>query len=54
MILKALVFQKQKGSNEITFDDKETLKAFQDIFSNAIREPGIVDIAEPEFNMDVV
>ncbi|MGE7602529.1 hypothetical protein ACQKL5_08455 [Peribacillus sp. NPDC097675] len=51
---KNISISKIKGFNEITFDDKETLKAFQDIFSSAIREPGIVDIADPEFYLDVV
>ncbi|SFA69377.1 MULTISPECIES: hypothetical protein [unclassified Bacillus (in: firmicutes)] len=45
---------KTKGSNEITFDDKESLKAFQDIFSSAVKEPGKVNMANPEFYMDVV
>ncbi|MFJ7747092.1 hypothetical protein [Peribacillus sp. NPDC097295] len=51
---KSISISKTKGSNEITFDDKETLKAFQDIFSSAVREPGIVDMAAPEFYMNVV
>ncbi len=45
---------KPKGFNKITFDDKESLKAFQDIFSSAVKEDGIVDMAGPEFYMDVV
>jgi hypothetical protein len=45
---------KPKGFNKITFDDKESLKAFQDIFSNAVREPGEVDMANPEFYIDVI
>jgi hypothetical protein len=43
-----------KGSNEIIFDDKETLKSFQNIFSSAVKEPGIVNMADPEFYMEVV
>ncbi|WP_053362536.1 hypothetical protein [Bacillus sp. FJAT-27251] len=50
---KSISISKTKGSNEMDFDDEETLKVFQDIFSSAEREPGIVDIADPEFYMDV-
>ncbi|WP_226675015.1 hypothetical protein [Mesobacillus jeotgali] len=51
---KSVSITKPKGFNKITFDDKESLKAFQDIFSNAVREPGEVNIADPEFYMDVI
>ncbi|RVT59968.1 hypothetical protein [Niallia taxi] len=51
---KSISISKTNGVNEITFDDKDTLKAFQVIFSSAVREPGIVDMAAPEFYMDVV
>ena len=50
----SVAVSKTKGSNEITFDDKESLKAFKDIFSSAVKEPGIVNMANPEFYMDVV
>jgi hypothetical protein len=45
---------KTKGSNDITFDDKETLKSFQDIFLSAVKEPGIVNMVDPEYYMEVV
>jgi hypothetical protein len=51
---KSISISKSKGTNKITFDDKETLEAFQDIFSSAVREPGIVKMADPEFYMDAV
>ncbi|WP_366161152.1 hypothetical protein ABXS71_20350 [Bacillus infantis] len=51
---KSISISKSKGTNEITFDDKETLEAFQEIFSSAVKEPGIVDMADPEFYMDAV
>jgi hypothetical protein len=51
---KSISISKSKGTNEITFDDSETLEAFQDIFSSAVREPGIVKMADPEFYMDAV
>ena len=52
--IKSISISKTKSSNEITIDDKETLEAFQDIFSSAVREPGIVNMADPEFYMEVV
>lgn len=45
---------KTKGIKEIIYDDKESLKAFQDVFSSAASEPGIVNMTSPEFYMDVV
>ena len=45
---------KAKGFNEITFDDKESLKAFQNIFSSAVKEPGVVDMADPEFYLEAI
>ncbi|WP_051405154.1 hypothetical protein [Bacillus cihuensis] len=51
---KSISISKPKGFNEITFDDKESLKAFQDIFSSAVKEPGKVDMADPEFYLEVV
>lgn len=50
---KSVTVSKTKGVDEITFDDKESLKAFQDIFSSAVKEDGVVDMAGPEFYMDV-
>ena len=50
----SLSFSKPKGFNKVNFDDKETLNAFRDIFSSAIKEDGIVNMADPEFYMDVV
>lgn len=51
---KSISISKPKGFNEITFDDEKTLKAFQNIFSSAVREPGKVDMADPEFYMNVI
>lgn len=51
---KSISISKTKGTNEITYDDKETLEAFQEIFSSAVKESGIVDMADPEFYMDAV
>ncbi|MFS0781980.1 hypothetical protein [Bacillus sp. 1P06AnD] len=50
----SVIISKPKGFNTITFDDQKSLKAFQDMFSSAVKEDGIVDMAGPEFYMDVV
>ncbi|MDR4887844.1 hypothetical protein RGU12_09825 [Fredinandcohnia sp. QZ13] len=47
-------FSKPKGTSKVNFDDRETLNAFGDIFSSAVKEDGIVNMADPEFYMDVV
>jgi len=52
--LKSVSVSKPDGSNEITFDDKESLKAFQNIFNSAVKEPGIVDMAPPEFYLEAI
>jgi hypothetical protein len=44
---------KTKGVDEIIFDDKESLNSFQNIFSSAVKEEGEVNIADPEFYLDV-
>ncbi|MFJ7933233.1 hypothetical protein [Sporosarcina sp. NPDC096371] len=44
---------KTKGVDEIIFGDKESLNSFQNIFSSAVKEDGEVDIAGPEFYLDV-
>ncbi|MBB6445619.1 hypothetical protein [Bacillus benzoevorans] len=51
---KSVIISKPKGFNEITFDDKESLKALQNIFSSAIKEPGVVDMVDPEFYLEVI
>ena len=53
MISKASAFSKTKGVDEITIDDKESINTFRSIFSNAVEEPGIVKMADPEFNLEV-
>ena len=42
---------KTKGVDAITFDDKDT---FQSILANAVKVPGIVDVTDPEFYLEVV
>ena len=51
---KSVSISKPKGFNEITFDDKESLKDFQNIFSSAVKEPGVVDKADPEFYLEAI
>ncbi|WP_128895421.1 hypothetical protein [Longirhabdus pacifica] len=38
----------------ISYDQTEVLEAFQNIFSNAVKEPGIVNIADPEFYLEII
>ena len=38
----------------IVYEDKETLDIFDNAISNAAKREGIVDIAEPEFDLQVI
>lgn len=50
---KSVSISKPKGINEVTFEDQDSLESFQSIFSSAGKEPGIVDMADPEFYLTV-
>lgn len=43
-----------KGSDTSIFDDDKSLKTFESIILSAVKESGLVNMADPEFNMDVV
>ena len=45
---------KTKGVDAITFVDPETNNALQSIFANAVKEPGIVNVTDPEFFLEVI
>ncbi|MBP0724483.1 hypothetical protein J5Y03_04680 [Bacillus sp. RG28] len=51
---KSVSVSKTKGVDEITIYDKESIHAFQNIFSSAVKEPGVVDMAGPEFYLEVI
>ena len=51
---KRISLSKIKGIDEVIFDDKESIKVFQNIFSSALMEDGIVNMADPEFYCNVV
>lgn len=36
------------------YEDEEVLETFQNIFTRAVKQEGIVDIAEPEFDLEVI
>lgn len=36
------------------YEGEEVLEAFQNIFTSAVKQEGIVDISEPEFDLEVV
>ena len=37
----------------MVYEDEEVLEVFQDIFRNAVKQEGIVDISEPNFDLEV-
>ena len=36
------------------YEDEEVLETFQNIFTSAVKQEGIVQIAEPEFDLEVI
>ncbi|PKG24677.1 hypothetical protein CWS01_05325 [Niallia nealsonii] len=51
--IKVNVSKSTDSSNIISYDDEESLKSFQTIFLSAKKEEGIVDMAPPEFHLDI-
>ncbi|MDQ0272404.1 hypothetical protein [Cytobacillus purgationiresistens] len=45
---------KLKGVDNLIFDDKESLKAFQEVFSSASKEESIVNMNDPEYYVNLV
>lgn len=43
-----------KGVDAVIYEDANDLAAFDDIFSSAEKEPGIVNMATPEFYLKVI
>lgn len=49
-----IMVSKTKGVNATVFEKKEVIETFKSIISGAIKESGIVNMANPELYMDVV
>ena len=45
---------KSKDNNTTVFDDDESIETIKSLFVSAVKENGIVNMANPEFYMDVV
>lgn len=43
-----------KGVNPIIYDEMGELEIIRDLFSSAVKEPGIVNMGDPEFYLKVV
>lgn len=50
----SITVSKSRGMNEITFNDRESLKTFQAVLSSAVKQEGVVDMASPEYYMEVL
>ena len=53
-ISKSSGFGKVNSNFFIVYEDKETLDIFNNAISNAVKRDGIVDMAEPEFDLKVL
>ena len=49
-----IIVSKTKGVNATVFEKDEVIETFKSIISGAIKEAGIVNMANPELYMDVV
>ena len=53
-VSKSSGFGKVNSDFFAVYEDKETLDTFDNAISNAAKRDGIVDIAEPEFDLEVI
>ncbi len=53
-VSKSSGFGKVNSDFFAVYEDKETLDIFNNAISNAVKRAGIVDIVEPEFDLEVI
>ena len=53
-ISKSSGFGKVNSDFFTVYEDKETLNIFKNAISNAVKSEGIADMAEPEFDIEVI
>lgn len=51
---KSIIVSKKKGVDEVAINDKESIRSFQSIITSSVKEPGIVNIADPELYLEIV
>jgi len=52
--IKKVSFSNSKGNSATVFDDEFSIKVLSRVFSIAVKENGIVNMANPEFYVDIV
>ncbi|WHY85735.1 hypothetical protein QNH39_24535 [Neobacillus novalis] len=52
-VYKMVSFSLTEKDSLITFSDSKVIKVFIDAFNNAKRVPGVVDVAEPEYKVEL-
>ncbi|WP_203248765.1 hypothetical protein [Sporosarcina beigongshangi] len=52
--IKKVSISTSKGNNATIFDDDFSIEILKSVFSSAIKENGIVNMANPEFYVDIV
>lgn len=52
--IKKVSISKSKGNSATVFDDEFSIKVLSRVFSIAVKENGIVNMANPEFYVDIV
>ena len=53
-IFKSSGFGKVNSNFFTVYEDKETLDLFKKVISNAVKQDGVVNMAEPEFDIEVI
>lgn len=51
--ISKLEVTKKKGVNPIIYDEAADLASFDNLFSSAVKEPGIVNMSDPTFYLEV-
>ncbi|WP_391122293.1 hypothetical protein [Psychrobacillus sp. L3] len=52
--IKKVSISKSKGNSATVFDDDFSIGVLRSVFSSAVKENGIVNMANPEFYVDIV
>ncbi|AOV08022.1 hypothetical protein [Sporosarcina ureilytica] len=46
-------FSEVRGDSLVTFTDKKAIKQFKKTFSSAKKQPGVVDMADPQYKVEL-
>lgn len=53
-VSNSLEFGKVNANFFVVYEDEETLELFQNVITNKVKQDGIVDISEPEYDLEII